>query len=632
MSSDTIGKTLTPIAVDDVAVRFAGDSGDGMQLAGGQFTATTALVGNDFATFPDYPAEIRAPRGTTFGVSGYQVHFSSQTIHTPGDVVDVLVTMNPAAFKTNIADVRPGGIVLADEDEFTKVGLKKAGYSPDENPLDDEDLQRRYRIVPIPLSRIVRESLADETNSSKDVMRCRNIFALGVVCWLYERPLESTIDHLNEKFGVKKNRQDLADLNIRALKAGWNFGETAELVGERYTVAPADLPPGTYRRISGNEALVLGLTTAAQKANTNLVYASYPITPASDVLHGLASMKRFDITTFQAEDEIAAVCAAIGASFGGAIGVTGTSGPGLALKGEGMGLAVMLELPLVIVDVQRGGPATGMPTKPEQADLLQAMFGRSGEAPVIVLAASSPSDCFHTAIEAVTLATRHMCPVILLSDAAIANGAEPWNLPDVDAIDPIEIVHPTEPNDGEQFHPYIRDAATGGRPWAIPGTPGLEHRVGGLEKEENTGNVSYDGINHERMVHARQAKVDSAAASIPPVEVHGDADANTLVLGWGGTRGAILEAANHLSAEGVRIAHAHIRHLNPLPSDLGDVLARYEHVIVPELNNGQLRMLLRGKYLIDIKGVNVLRGRSFQVQELVDGIKSAMGTTVEVAS
>jgi 2-oxoglutarate ferredoxin oxidoreductase subunit alpha len=479
---------------------------------------------------------------------------------------------------------------------------------------------------------MVRESLADETNSSKDVMRCRNIFALGVVCWLYDRPLEPTIDHMNEKFGKNKDRQDLADLNIRALKAGWNFGETAELVGERYTVAPANLPTGTYRRISGNEALVLGLTTAAQKAHSPLVYASYPITPASDVLHGLSGMKRFDITTFQAEDEIAAVCAAIGASFGGAIGVTGTSGPGLALKGEGMGLAVMLELPLIVIDVQRGGPATGMPTKPEQADLLQAMFGRSGEAPVIVLAASSPSDCFETAIEAVRLATRHMCPVILLSDAAIANGAEPWNLPDVDAIEPIVIEHPTQPNCGDQFHPYIRDPKTGARPWAIPGTPGLEHRVGGLEKEEGTGNVSYDGENHERMMHARQAKVESAADSIPPVEVHGSPTASTLVLGWGGTLGGILEASNQLAAEGINVAHTHLRHLNPLPSDLGEVLARYEHVVVPELNSGQLRMLLRGKYLIDIKGVNVMRGRAFQVQELVDGIKQAIGLGEEVTS
>lgn len=629
MSTDTIEKSsMPPIAVEDVAVRFAGDSGDGMQLAGGQFTASTAFVGNDFATLPDYPAEIRAPRGTTFGVSGFQVHFSSQTIHTPGDVVDVLIAMNPAAFKMNISDVRPGGIVLADEDEFGKVGLKKAGYDPEVNPLDDEDLQRRYRIVPIPLSRMVRESLADETHGSKEVMRCRNIFALGMVCWLYDRPLEPTINHLNEMFGVKKNRQDIADLNIRALRAGWNFGETAELVGERYTVAPADLEPGTYRRISGNEALVLGLTTAAQKASKQLVYASYPITPASDVLHGLAGMKRFDVTTFQAEDEIAAVCAAIGAAFGGAIGVTGTSGPGLALKGEGMGLAVMLELPLIVIDVQRGGPATGMPTKPEQADLLQAMYGRSGEAPVIVLAASSPSDCFHTAIEAVRLAIRHMCPVILLSDAAIANSAEPWNLPDIDAIPPIDVEHPTEPNAGDNFHPYVRDSETGSRPWAIPGTPGLEHRVGGLEKEIDTGNVCYDGENHETMVLARQAKIDAAQAVIPPLEVSGSVDSDTLVLGWGGSLGAILEASDRLSDEGHAVAHAHLRHMNPFPANLGEVLKRYNRVVIPETNTGQLRFLLRAKFLCDAIGVNVIRGRSFRVQELVDSIKSAMGVSV----
>ena len=626
MSTDTQSQSaMPPIAVEDVAVRFAGDSGDGMQLAGGQFTATTAIVGNDFATFPDYPAEIRAPRGTTFGVSGFQVHFSSQTIHTPGDVVDVLVAMNPAAFKTNLGDVRPGGIVLADEDEFSKVGLKKAGYEPDVNPLDDEDLQRRYRIVKVPLSRMVRESLADDDHGAKEVMRCRNIFALGLVCWLYDRPLEPTINHLNETFGVKKGRQDIADLNIRALRAGWNFGETAELVGERYTVAPADLAPGMYRRISGNEAIVIGLTTAARKASKPLVYASYPITPASDVLHGMAGMKRFDVTTFQAEDEIAAVCAAIGASFGGAIGVTGTSGPGLALKGEALGLAVMLELPMVVLDVQRGGPATGMPTKPEQADLLQAMFGRSGEAPVIVLAASSPSDCFATAIEAVRLAVRHMCPVILLSDAAIANSAEPWNLPDLDAIEPIEIEHPTGPNDGDTFHPYLRDPDTGARPWAIPGTPGLEHRVGGLEKEAVTGNVCYDGENHEAMVQARADKVRAAQAVIPPLEVAGAVDSDTLVLGWGGSLGAILEAAKVLAEDGHPVAHAHLRHLNPFPANLGEVLAQYDRVIVPETNAGQLRFLLRAEFLCDAKGVNVMRGRSFQVQELADGIKAAMG-------
>ena len=623
-TSDSPSQRQPPVAVPAAAVRFAGDSGDGMQLAGGQFTATAAIAGNDFSTFPDYPAEIRAPRGTTFGVSGFQVQFSSQDIYTPGDKVDMLIAMNPAAFKTNIVDVRPGGIVLADEDEFSKIGLKKAGYEPDAKPLLDEDLQRRYRILPIPLSRMVRESLTDETHGSKDVMRCRNIFALGVVCWLYDRPLEPTIDHLNEMFGTKKGRQDLADLNIRALKAGWHFGETAELVGERYTVAPADLSKGTYRRISGNEALVLGLTTAAVKASKNLVYASYPITPASDVLHGLAGMKRFDVTTFQAEDEIAAVSAAIGASFAGAIGVTGTSGPGLALKGEAMGLAVMLELPLIVVDVQRGGPSTGMPTKPEQADLLQAMFGRSGEAPVIVLAASSPSDCFETAMEAVQLATTHMCPVILLSDAAIANGAEPWKLPELNAIEALNIVHPTEPNDGEDFLPYKRNPSTGARPWALPGTPGLEHRVGGLEKEAETGNVSYDGENHEAMVHARQAKVDKASSSFAPIEIGGDADSSTLILGWGGTRGAILEASVSLEAAGTPVAHAHLRHLNPFPTDLGSVLSRFETVIVPEINTGQLRLLLRAKFLKDVHGVNVMRGRSFHVQELIDGITAIL--------
>ena len=452
-----------------------------MQLTGGQFTNTTALFGNDFSTFPDYPAEIRAPRGTTFGVSGFQVHFADHHVHTPGDAVNALVAMNPAAFKMNIGDVEPGGVVIVNEDEFTKVNLKKAGYAPDENPLEDETLHTRYQFRPVPISRLTRESLVDSEMGAKDIDRCRNMYALGLIYWLYDRPLDTTIEYLTNYFGVKKSLPKVAEINVAALKAGYYFGETAELFPVQYRVNPAPLTKGTYRKISGTEALVLGLATAAQKASKELLYAGYPITPASELLHGLSGLKHLGIRTFQAEDEIAAVCSVIGASFTGLIGVTGTSGPGLALKGEALGLAVMLELPLVVVDVQRAGPATGMPTKAEQADLLQAMFGRSGETPCIVIAANSPSDCFETAIEAVRLAVHCMCPVLLLSDGSIANGAEPWKLPDLDTIEPIEISHPTAPApEDEHFQPYRRDSDSLSRPWAIPGTPGLEHRVGGL--------------------------------------------------------------------------------------------------------------------------------------------------------
>ena len=614
-----------PTPVEAVAVRFAGDSGDGMQLAGGQFTSATAILGNDFATFPDYPAEIRAPRGTTFGVSGFQVHFAARPIHTPGDAVDVLVAMNPAAFKMNVSEVRQGGMIIADEDEFTKVNLKKAGYGPDESPLADEILGQRYRIVTVPLSRMVREALSESGQGAKEIDRCRNMFALGLVCWMYDRPLDPTISWLESYFGARKKRPEVAAMNVSALKAGWAFGETTEAIPQRYTVAAAELPAGRYRKISGNEAMVLGLAVAGAKAGKQVSYCGYPITPASDLLHGLANLKRFGVQTFQAEDEIAAVAAAIGVSYAGGIGVTGTSGPGLALKGEALGLAVMLELPLVVVDVQRAGPATGMPTKTEQTDLLQAFFGRSGEAPCIVLAASSPSDCFETAIEAVRLATRAMCPAIVLSDAAIANGAEPWLVPDVSSIPTIEITHPEAIADaGDQFEPYLRDETTGARRWAIPGTPGLEHRVGGLEKQDVTGDVSYDGPNHQRMMSLRADKIARLADVIPPLEVGGDVSADTLVVGWGGTAGAILSAVERLRAGGAPLAHTHLRHLNPFPSNLGDVLGRYSRIVVPEINSGQLRLLLRGHFLVDAVGVNVIQGRGFHVDELVDGIASAM--------
>ena len=624
MSNQTLD-TTTPTPVDSVAVRFAGDSGDGMQLAGGQFTSTTAILGNDFSTFPDFPAEIRAPRGTTFGVSGFQVHFAARPIHTPGDMIDVLVAMNPAAFKTNVSEVRPGGMIIADEDEFTKTGLKKAGYDSDDKPLTDEVLLSRYRIVTVPMTRIVREALADTGQSAKEIDRCRNMFALGLVCWMYDRPLQPTIDWLETYFGKKKKRPEIAAMNVTALKAGWAFGETTEAIPERYQVAAAELPPGLYRKVNGNEATVLGLAVAGAKAGKQITYCGYPITPASELLHGLSALTRFGIQTFQAEDEIAAVAAAIGVSYAGGIGVTGTSGPGLALKGEALGLAVMLELPLVVIDVQRAGPATGMPTKTEQGDLMQAMFGRSGEAPCIVLAAASPSDCFDIAIEAVRLAVRAMCPVIVLSDAGIANGAEPWLVPDVASIPDIQIQHPAAQADSnDAFEPYLRDPDTLARRWAIPGTAGLEHRVGGLEKDGTTGAVTYDGLNHQNMIALRAEKIARIAEAIPPIEVGGEVGSDTLVIGWGGTQGAILSAIERLQCEGVFTAMVHLRHLNPMPSNLGEILARYTNIIVPEVNSGQLSMLLRAKFLVDARSVNVIQGRGFHVDELVAGIRSAI--------
>jgi len=612
-----------------IVLRFAGDSGDGMQLTGGQFTSTTALFGNDIATFPDFPAEIRAPRGTTFGVSGFQLQFSSDEIYTPGDRVNALMAMNPAAFKTNISDVEPGGIVIVNEDEFNKINFKKCGYKEGYNPLDDAELNARYRIYKIPMNRLTRESLAETGMGAKDVDRCRNMYALGIAYWLFDRPLDATIAELNDYFGTQKKKPEIADLSVRALKAGYYFGETAEMFPTRYEVAPAKLTPGTYRRISGNEAIALGFVVAASKANKKLLYASYPITPASDIIHFLARLKNFGVRTFQAEDEIASVCAAIGAAFAGEFAVTGTSGPGLALKAEGVGLAVMYELPMVIVDVQRAGPATGMPTKTEQADLLQAMFGRPSEAPCILVAPATPADCFDIAIEAFRLAVHSMCPVIILSDGYIASGAEPWLIPDLDSIPPIVVEHPTENNNpdasgGGPFLPYKRNAETLARPWAIPGVPGLEHRVGGLEKQDITGNVSYDPDNHDHMVRTRQAKVDRAADVIPPLKVRGPEEGDALLLGWGATYGVITTAADRLRAEGMSIASAHVRHLNPLPKNLGDILKRYKKIIIPEVNLGQLRMLIRAKFLVDAVGINHVRGRMFLVSDLMDEVRKVM--------
>jgi len=604
--------------VAQVVVRFCGDSGDGMQLTGGRFTTSSALFGNDIATFPDFPAEIRAPRGTTFGVSGFQVQFSSTEIYTPGDTVNALVAMNPAALKTNIADVEPGGIIIVNADEFTKGNLKKCGYGADYNPLEDEEILTRYKVSQIPLSRLTRESLVESGQGAKNVDRCRNMYALGLVSWLFDRPIEPTIDYLNDYFGATKGKPEIAALNISALKAGYYFGETAEMFPVRYKVAPAPQKAGRYRRISGNEAAVLGFVTAARKAKKDLLYASYPITPASEIIHGLSRLKHFGVRTFQAEDEIAAISAAIGAAFAGDFALTGTSGPGLALKSEALGLAVMYELPLVVVNVQRAGPATGMPTKTEQADLLQAMFGRTSESPVIVVAPRSPSDCFDMAIEAFRLAVRCMSPVVYLSDGYIANGAEPWLMPDVDAIPAIEVHHPQETNNPDgQFMPYVRDPDTLARPWAIPGTPGLEHRLGGLEKQDGTGNISYDPDNHDHMIRTRGAKVLKAADVIAPLEVRGPDTGEVLLLGWGGTYGAITTAGDRLREEGHSVSTAHLRHLNPFPKNLGDVLRGFGTVIIPEINLGQLRMLIRDRFLIDVIGINEMRGQMFRVEYLV---------------
>ena len=624
--TDTAKRHVDTKPVDAVAIRFCGDSGDGMQLTGGLFTNTSALFGNDIATFPDFPAEIRAPRGTTFGVSGFQVQFASTDIFTPGDAVNALVAMNPAGFKTNIADVEPGGIVIVNEDEFNKGNFKKCGYEESYDPLDDDELNRRYQIVRVPMTRLTRESLTDSGMGSKDVDRCRNMYALGIVCWLYDRPLDPTIRFLDNFFGKTKDKPEVAAANIKALKAGFFFGETAELFPVRYQVARARLDPGKYRKISGNEATALGFVTAAAKANKQLVYASYPITPASEVLHTLSRLKRYGVTTFQAEDEISAVCAAIGASFAGQLALTGTSGPGLALKGEGIGLAVMLEVPLVVIDVQRAGPSTGMPTKTEQADLLMALWGRPGESPCIVVAPRSPSDCFDMAIEAFRLAVRYMCPVIYLSDGYIANGAEPWRLPDLDAIEPIQIEHPRETNNPDgTFLPYKRDPKTLARPWAIPGTEGLEHRLGGLEKEAETGNVSYDPENHDQMSRIRAAKVLQAADIIPPLEVRGPESGDALLLGWGGTYGAITTAGDELRDAGYSVSTAHLRYLNPFPKNLPDVLGRFKTIIVPEINLGQLLKVIRANYLIDAVGINEMRGKMFRIADLVEKTLQIIG-------
>ncbi|MEM7681407.1 MAG: 2-oxoacid:acceptor oxidoreductase subunit alpha [Planctomycetota bacterium] len=604
-----------PSELEQAVIRFAGDSGDGMQLAGGHFTDTSAAFGNDVATLPDFPAEIRAPAGTVAGVSGFQVQFASNDIHTAGDRVDALIAMNPAALKAHLADVEHGGLVVVNTSEFTKPNFKKAEIDPSQNPLDDPELSQNYKLIAVPISELNAEATKGLGLNPRDAGRCKNMFALGLAYWLFERPIDHTAERIENYFGVKKKRPDIAQANNRALRAGYDFGETAELFPLRRRVPPAKIAPGKYRKITGNEALAMGLIAAGQLSGRKVIYCSYPITPASDILHYLAPQKRFGVRTFQAEDEIAAVCAAIGAGFAGQLGVTGTSGPGLALKGEAIGLGVITELPLVVVNVQRGGPSTGLPTKTEQSDLLQAMYGRNGDCPTVVIAPKSPGDCFHAAIEACTIALQRRVPVLLLSDGYLANGSEPWRLVESKDLAPIEVDQLGPPDNGEVFEPYSRDDK-GVRPWAVPGTPGRMHRVGGLEKQDGTGNVSYDPENHQRMTELRAEKVAKIADDLPPIEIEGPDSGDLLLLGWGGTYGSLRAASEAARADGLSVAHVHLRHLNPMPNDLGDVLKRFKQVLIPELNTGQLRMLIRSTYLVDAHGFNKVQGKPFHVSEL----------------
>ncbi|MEC8504984.1 MAG: 2-oxoacid:acceptor oxidoreductase subunit alpha [Actinomycetota bacterium] len=609
------------VEVDRVVIRFAGDSGDGMQLTGDRFTSEAAWMGNDLLTLPDFPAEIRAPAGTLPGVSSFQLAFADHDITTPGDQPNVLVAMNPAALKANIADLPRGSDLIVNTDEFTKRNVEKVGYH--ESPLDDDSLEA-YRLHPIALTSMTVEALKEFDVTKKEAERAKNMFALGLLLWLYHRPTEGTIEFLEKKFASKP---EIMKANIAAFQAGWSYGETTEEFSVQYEVKPAAMQPGTYRNITGNLALAYGLITASHQSGLRLFLGSYPITPASDILHELSKHKRFGVMTFQAEDEIAGIGAALGASYGGSLAVTTTSGPGIALKSETIGLAVSLELPLIVVDVQRGGPSTGLPTKTEQSDLLQAMFGRNGESPVPIVAPQSPADCFDATVEAARIAVTYRTPVFLLSDGYLANGSEPWCLPEVDSLPVIDPDFATKPNhqaeDGsEEFWAYQRDPQTLARPWAIPGTAGLEHRIGGLEKADGSGNISYDPENHDHMVRLRQAKVDAIANTIPDIEVDDPGgDARILMLGWGSTYGPIGAACQIVRRSGVKVAQAHLRHLNPFPRNLGEVLASYERVVVPEMNLGQLNMLLRSKFLIDTYGYNQVRGLPFKSSELVDVIR-----------
>ena len=607
------------VVLQDVVIKFAGDSGDGMQLTGQQFTNNTALLGIDLATFPDFPAEIRAPLGTLPGVSGFQIHFSSNRVYTPGDICDVLVAMNAAALKVNLKGLKKGGKIIANIEGFDTKNLRLAAYPDGINPLEDGSLDG-YDLTKVDVTKLTREALKAYTDlGNKERDRAKNMFVLGMIYWLYNRDLDTTIEYLKDKF---KKKESILNSNIDVLKAGYFYGETAELFSSRYKVEKAKMEPGTYRSIMGNQALSMGLIAAAQKSGLQLFLGSYPITPATDILHELSKYKNFNVKTFQAEDEIAGISAAIGASYGGSIGLTTTSGPGMALKTEAMGLAMMLEIPLVIVNIQRGGPSTGLPTKTEQSDLMQAYYGRNGEAPIPIIATSTPSDCFDLAFEAVRIALQHMTPVILLSDGYIANGAEPWKFPSAADLPAIEVKFKKALDEGEEkFLPYKRNEK-GARPWAIPGTPGLEHRIGGLEKQAETGNVSYDSENHEFMVKSREAKVEKIADYIPLQTIDTGAEkGKVLILGWGSTYGTIKSAALHLQSQGKQVSHAHIKYMRPFPKNLGDILKNFETVVIPEINNGQLIKIIRDKYFVDAKGYNKIMGVPITKQELVTAVE-----------
>ena len=597
-------------------IRFAGDSGDGMQVTGEQFTTEAAWAGNDISTLPNFPAEIRAPAGTLFGVSSFQLQFGSQRVHTPGDQLDALVAMNPAALKVHLVDLKTGGILIVNTAAFDQRNLEKAGYQ--KNPLEDAGLGEKYRLYQVDISSMTKKALEDLPLNAKEKERCKNFFALGLVSWIYTRPLDPTLDAIKKRFAKNPT---FVEANTRVLKAGHAFGETAEMFAEHYGIEAAEMPAGIYRSMTGNRALAWGLLAAAERTQIPIVFGAYPITPASSILEELAMHKRFRVRTFQAEDEIAAVTSAIGAAFGGCIGVTASSGPGIALKGEGIGLAVMAELPLVIFDIQRGGPSTGLPTKTEQADLMQALYGRNSESPVVVLAPQTPGDCFYIAYEAVRIAIKYMVPVIVLSDGYLANGSEPWLIPDVKTLPDIEIKFRTEV---EGFAPYLRDAATLARPWVRPGTPGLEHRIGGIEKQDVTGNISYDAENHDHMVRTRAEKVRRVAQEIAPTQINGPASGEVLVVGWGGTYGAITAAVEEAQIEGKAVASVHLRHLNPLPPDLGQIMQQYRRVLVPEINSGQLVRVLRAEYLVDAVGYNRVGGMPLASQDILEAINQLL--------
>jgi len=614
-----MGKTTEQ--VDEVVIRFAGDSGDGMQLTGGRFTESTAIVGNDLSTLPDFPAEIRAPAGSLAGVSAFQIKFSSKDIHTPGDKPDVLVAMNPAALKVHQKEVAPGGTIICNANAFTLKNLKFAGYET--NPLEDKTLDDYFTLYSVEMGKMVSLANEDLEISSKIIDRTKNFFALGLLFWIYDRPLESTKKWLGVKFAKKP---EIVEANIRAMDAGYNYGETTEIFTTRYKVDKADLPAGTYRNVVGNYALSMGLAAAAERSKLGLFYGGYPITPASDILHTLSAWKHLGIKTFQAEDEIAGITSILGAAFTGNLGITATSGPGIALKGEAMGLAVMAELPIVIINVQRGGPSTGLPTKTEQSDLMQAMYGRNGEAPIPVLASSTPGDCFFAAYEACRIAVKYMTPVILLTDGYLANGSEPWQVPKVDDLPDFDVSFADESNlaDG-QFLSYSRDKKTLARPWAIPGTPGLEHRIGGIETEDLTGNVSYDPDNHQYMVETRAKKVDAITNEIGPSEIFGNKSGELLILSWGGTKGACRSATEALKAGGKKVSHLHLRWINPLPKDLGEKLIKFNHILIPEINYGQLIKIIRAEFLVDAKGLNQVRGKPISSSDIQDAVTKLIG-------